>query len=151
MKILLLLTTLLTAVSPTGDPLSDLYLRQFLGIKFIPSKISRSFFHRQVEFNTKFLSSVVGPENLVASIVNVNKKKRTTVSYSVYASPKKLKEKLTTLTHFTRKTYPMGYKIRKLQWLGKNDFKLHMSTKKRNVILYFKYNKKYKLFNVWMK
>ena len=138
-------------VSPTGDPLSDLYLRQFLGVKFVPKKMSRNFFHRQVEFNTKFLSSVVGPENLVSSIVNVNKRRRTTVSYSVYTSPKKLKEKLTTLTHFTRKTYPMGYKIRKLQHVGQNDFKLHMGTKTKNVILYFKYNKKYKLFNVWMK
>ena len=80
-------------VSPTGDPLSDLYLRQFLGVKFVPKKMSRNFFHRQVEFNTKFLSSVVGPENLVSSIVNVNKRRRTTVSYSVYTSPKKLKEK----------------------------------------------------------
>ena len=151
MKILLLLTTFLMTVSPTGDPLSDLYLRQFLGVKFVPKKMSRNFFHRQVEFNTKFLSSVVGPENLVSSIVNVNKRRRTTVSYSVYTSPKKLKEKLTTLTHFTRKTYPMGYKIRKLQQVGQNDFKLHMGTKTKNVILYFKYNKKYKLFNVWMK
>ena len=151
MKILLLLTTFLITVSPTGDPLSDLYLRQFLGVKFVPQKISKNFFHRQVEFNTKFLSTVVGPENLVSSIVNVNKRQRTTVSYSVYASPKELRKKLATLTHFTRKTYPMGYKIRKLQQLDKNDFKLYMSTKNKNVILYFKYNKKYKLFNVWMK
>jgi hypothetical protein len=151
MKTLLLLTTLLTAVSPTGDPLSDLYLRQFLGIKIVPKNISNSFFHRQVEFNTKFLASVVGPENLVSGVVNVNRKKKKTVSYSVHASPRKLKEKLTTLTHFTRKIYPMGYRINKLQWVGETDFRVHMSTQNKNMILYFKYNKKHKLFNVWMK
>ena len=151
MKTLLLLTTLLTAVAPTGDPLSDLYLRQFLGVKFTPKVMSKNFFHRQVEFNTKFLASVVGPENMVSGVVNVNKKRKRTVSYSVQANPKKLKEKLTTITHFTRKTYPMGYKVLKLQWMGKNDFKVHMSTGNKNMILYFKYNEKHKLFNVWMK
>ena len=151
MKILLILTTLLTAVSPTGDPLSDLYLRQFLGIKVAPNKISNQFFYRQVEFNTKFISSVVGPENMVSGTVSTSKKKKTIVSYSVHANPQKLKEKLTTITHFTRKIYPMGYKINKLQWLGRNDFKVYMSTQKKNIILYFKYNKKHKLFNVWMK
>ena len=64
---------------------------------------------------------------------------------------KKLKEKLTTITHFTRKVYPMGYKIYKLQWTGENDFKIHMSKRNKNIILYFKYNKRHKLFNVWMK
>ena len=93
MKTFLILTTLLTAVSPTGDPLSDLYLRQFLGIKFTPSKISNQFFDRQVEFNTKFLASVVGPENMVSGTVASNKKKKTIVSYSVHASPNKLKKK----------------------------------------------------------
>ena len=76
MKILLILTTLLTAVSPTGDPLSDLYLRQFLGIKVAPNKISNQFFYRQVEFNTKFISSVVGPENMVSGTVSTSKKKK---------------------------------------------------------------------------
>ena len=118
MKTILLLTTLLTAVSPTGDPLADLYLRQFLGIELKPKLISNKFFYRQVEFNTKFIASVVGPENTVSGNVTTSKKKKTTVSYSVYASPRKLKEKLTTITHFTRKTYPMGYKIHKLQWFG---------------------------------
>jgi hypothetical protein len=151
MKTILLLTTLLTAVSPTGDPLSDLYLRQFLGVKIQPKKISNQFFHRQVEFNTKFISSVVGPENLVSGNVATNRKKKTIVSYNVHANPRKLKEKLTTITHFTRKIYPMGFKIHKLQWLGENDFKVFMFSKKKKVILYFKYNKKYKLFNVWMK
>ena len=151
MKILLLLTTLLTAVSPTGDPLSDLYLRQFLGIKLVPKEVSKNFFHRQVEFNTKFLASVVGPENMVSGTVQTNKRKKTIVSYNVHAYPEKLKEKLTTITHFTRKVYPMGYKIHKLQWLGRNDFKVHMSRENKNIILYFKYNEKHKLFNVWMK
>ena len=151
MKILLLLTTLLTAVSPTGDPLSDLYLRQFLGIKLVPKEVSKNFFHRQVEFNTKFLASVVGPENMVSGTVQTNKRKKTIVSYNVHANPEKLKEKLTTITHFTRKVYPMGYKIHKLQWLGRNDFKVHMSIENKNIILYFKYNEKHKLFNVWMK
>tara|TARA_Y100000034_G_scaffold36361_1_gene44797 strand:- start:2800 stop:3255 length:456 start_codon:yes stop_codon:yes gene_type:complete len=151
MKTLLLLTTLLTAVSPTGDPLADLYIRQFLGAKITPNKISGNFFVRQVEFNTKFISSVVGPENMVSGNVTSNKKKRSLVSYSVHASPQKLKEKLVTITHFTRKIYPMGYKIQKLQWIGRNDFKIHMTSKNKNIILYFKYNKKYKLFNVWMR
>ncbi len=151
MKTFLILTTLLTAVSPTGDPLADLYLRQYLGVKVVPNKISRNFFHSQVEFNTKFLASVVGPENMVSGNVTTNNKKKTTVSYNVHASPKKLKEKLTTITHFTRKIYPMGYKIHKLQWIGESDFKIFMSSKNKNIILYFKYNKKYKLFNVWMK
>tara|TARA_Y100000034_G_scaffold129752_2_gene186822 strand:+ start:1327 stop:1782 length:456 start_codon:yes stop_codon:yes gene_type:complete len=151
MKTLLLLTTLLTAVSPTGDPLSDLYLRQFLGVKIVPKKISNNFFHSQVEFNTKFLASVVGPENMVSGIINVNKEKKTVASYSVYANPQKLKEKLVTITHFTRKVYPMGYRVHKLQWIGKNDFKIYMSSRNKNIILYFKYNKKHKLFNVWMK
>ena len=151
MKILLLLTTLLTAVSPTGDPLSDLYLRQFLGIKLVPKEVSKNFFHRQVEFNTKFLASVVGPENMVSGTVQTNKRKKTIVSYNAHANPEKLKEKLTTITHFTRKVYPMGYKIHKLQWLGRNDFKVHMSRENKNIILYFKYNEKHKLFNVWMK
>jgi len=151
MKTLLLLTTLLTAVSPTGDPLSDLYLRQFLGAKIVPKKISNNFFHSQVEFNTKFLASVVGPENMVSGIINVNKEKKTVASYSVYANPQKLKEKLVTITHFTRKVYPMGYRVHKLQWIGKNDFKIYMSSRNKNIILYFKYNKKHKLFNVWMK
>tara|TARA_R110000824_G_scaffold5923_11_gene27152 strand:- start:7308 stop:7763 length:456 start_codon:yes stop_codon:yes gene_type:complete len=151
MKALLLLTTLLTAVTPTGDPLSDLYLRQFLGIKIVPKQISKTFFHRQVEFNTKFLATVVGPENMVFGNVTTNKRKKTVVSYSVHANPQKLREKLTTITHYTRKVYPMGYKVRKLQWMGKNDFKVHMSTKNKNMILYFKYNEKHKLFNVWMK
>tara|TARA_Y100000034_G_scaffold75815_1_gene91006 strand:- start:4737 stop:5198 length:462 start_codon:yes stop_codon:yes gene_type:complete len=153
MKILLiLLTTLLTAaVSPTGDPLADLYLRQFLGAKVVPMRISNGSFYRQVEFNTKFISSVVGPENMVSGNVTTSEKKKTVVSYSVHANPRKLKEKLTTITHFTRKTYPMGYKIHKLQWLGENDFKIHMSTKNKKMILYFKYNKKHKLFNVWMR
>jgi len=151
MKTLLLLTTLLTAVSPTGDPLSDLYLRQFLGVKIVPKNISNSFFYRQVEFNTKFLASVVGPENMVSGVVNTNRRKKRIVSYNVHASPKKLKEKLTTITHFTKKIYPMGYKIHKLQWIGENDFRIYMSSKNKNMILYFKYNKKHKLFNVWMK
>ena len=82
MKTLLLLTTFLatSAVSPTGDPLSDLYLRQFLGIKTVPNKISNKFFYRQVEFNTKFISTVVGPENMVSGTVSTNKRKRTVVS-----------------------------------------------------------------------
>ena len=151
MKIFLILTTLLTAVSPTGDPLSDLYLRQFLGVKIVPKNISNSFFYRQVEFNTKFLASVVGPENMVSGVVNTNRRKKRIVSYNVHASPKKLKEKLTTITHFTKKIYPMGYKIHKLQWIGENDFRIYMSSKNKNMILYFKYNKKHKLFNVWMK
>ncbi len=151
MKTFLILITLLTAVSPTGDPLADLYLRQFLGAKIVPNQVSKNFFYRQVEFNTKFISSVVGPENMVSGNVATNNKKKTTVSYNVHANPKKLKEKLTTITHFTRKTYPMGYKIYKLQWFGKNDFKIHMMSKGKNMILYFKYNKKYKLFNVWIK
>jgi len=153
MKILLLLTTYLTtaAISPTGDPLADLYLKQFLGVKFAPKTMSNQYFYRQVEFNTKFISSVVGPENMVSGNVTTNKKKRTVVSYNVHASPQKLKEKLTTIAHFTKKIYPIGYKIHKLQWLGQNDFKLFMSTKNKKMILYFKYNKKYKLFNVWMK
>ena len=83
MKTLLLLTTLLTAVSPTGDPLSDLYLRQFLGVKFTPKVMSKNFFHRQVEFNTKFLASVVGPENMVSGTVTKNKRKKTIVSYNL--------------------------------------------------------------------
>jgi len=151
MKTLLILITLLTAVSPTGDPLADLYLRQFLGVKIAPKKMSNSFFFRQVEFNTKFISSVVGPENMVSGNVMTNKKKRTIVSYSVHANPQKLREKLTTLTHFTRKIYPMGYRIHKLQWLGENDFKVFMSARNKKMILYFKYNKKHTLFNVWMK
>ena len=151
MKTLLILTTLLTAVSPTGDPLADLYLRQFLGVKVAPKKISNRFFYRQVEFNTKFISSVVGPENLVSGNVTANKKKKTNVSYSVHANPQKLKEKLTTITHFTRKVYPFGFRIHKLQWLGQNDFKVFMSSKNKKMILYFKYNKKHKLYNVWMK
>ena len=153
MKTLLFLTTFLTtfAISPTGDPLADLYLRQFLGVKIVPNEISRSFFYRQVEFITKFISSVVGPENMVSGNVTTNKKKKTIVSYNVHASPQRLREKLTTMTHFTRKTYPMGFKVHKLQWFGKNDFKLHMTSKGENMILYFKYNKKYKLFNVWIK
>ena len=151
MKTFLILTTLLTAVSPTGDPLADLYLRQFLGVKIAPKAISKSFFSRQVEFNTKFLASVVGPENMVTGTVTKNKKKKTIVSYSVHTNPLKLKEKLTTITHFTRKVYPMGFRIHKLQWIGENDFKVHMSTKKKNMILFFKYNKKHKLFNVWIK
>ena len=93
----------------------------------------------------------MGPENMVSGTVSTSKKKKTIVSYSVHANPQKLKEKLTTITHFTRKIYPMGYKINKLQWLGRNDFKVYMSTQKKNIILYFKYNKKHKLFNVWMK
>ena len=153
MKISLLLTIFLTTatISPTGDPLADLYLRQFLGVKFIPKTISNQYFYRQVEFNTKFISSVVGPENMVSGNVITNKVKKTVVSYSVHANPQKLKEKLTTITHFTRKIYPMGYKIHKLQWIGQNDFKIFMSAKNKKMILYFKYNKKYKLFNVWMK
>jgi hypothetical protein len=146
-----MLATLLTAVSPTEDPLVDLYLRQYLGVKVVPNKISKNFFHRQVEFNTKFLASVVGPENIVSGNITTNKKKRTVVSYSVFANPKKLKEKLITITHFTRKIYPMGYKIHKLQRIGESDFKIFMSSRNKNIILYFKYNKKYKLFNVWMK
>ena len=153
MKTLLLLTTFLStsAVSPTGDPLSDLYLRQFLGIKIAPNKMSNNFFHRQVEFNTKFISSVVGPENMVSGAITTNRKKRTVVSYNVHANPKRLKEKLTTMVHFTRKKYPLGYKVFKFQQIGKNDFKLFMNSKTKNMILYFKYNEKHKLFNVWIK
>jgi len=151
MKTFLILTTLLTAVSPTGDPLADLYLRQFLGAKILPQNMSKKFFDRQVEFNTKFLASVVGPENMVSGTVTTNKKKKTTVSYNVHAVPRKLKQKLTTITHFTRKRYPLGYQIKKLQWFGKNDFRVHMSREGKNMILYFKYNEKHKLFNVWMK
>ena len=153
MKVLLICLALLAtaAVYPTNDPLSDLYLRQFLGIKIVPKKTSNGFFHRQVEFNTRFISSVVGPENMVSGTVNTDKKKKTVVSYNVHANPKKLKEKLVTITHFTKKIYPMGYKIYKLQWLGKNDFKVHMSKNNKNIILYFKYNERHKLFNVWMK
>jgi|TARA_R100001082_G_scaffold110555_1_gene90810 hypothetical protein len=151
MKTLLLLTTLLTAVTPTGDPLSDLYLRQFLGINITPKQISKNFFHRQVEFNTKFLATVVGPENMVSGNVTTNKRKKTMVSYSVHASPLRLKEKLATMAHFTRKMYPMGYKVIKIQWTGKNDIKVHMSRENKSMVLYFKYNEKHKLFNVWMK
>jgi len=151
MKTLLLLTTLLTAVAPTGDPLSDLYLRQFLGIKFAPKKISKNFLNRQVEFNTKFIASVVGPENMVSGVVNVSRKRKRTVSYNVHANPQMIIKQLATMTHYTRKTYPMGYKVLKLQWMGKNDFKIHMSTRNRKMILYFKYNERHKLFNVWMK
>ena len=151
MKTFLILTTLLTAVNPTGDPLADLYLRQYLGIKIVPRTMSKDFFSRQVEFNTRFLASVVGPENMVSGIVTTNRKKRTTVSYSVHSSPLKLKEKLTTITHFTRKVYPMGFRIHKLQWVGEDDFKIHMSKKNKYLILYFKYNKRHKLFNVWIK
>ena len=153
MKTLLFLTTFLTAsaTSPTGDPLSDLYLRQFLGIKIAPHKMSNGFFYRQVEFNTKFISSVVGPENMVSGTIATNRKKKTVVSYNVHASPEKLKEKLTIMTHFTRKKYPLGYKVFKFQQIGKNDFKLFMNSRTKNMILYFKYNEKHKLFNVWMK
>jgi len=153
MKILLLLTTFLTtaAVSPTGDPLADLYLKQFLGVKFTPKLISNQFFNRQIEFNTKFISSVVGPENMVSGTVTTNKKKKTIVSYNVHTNPQKLKEKLTIMTHFTRKKYPMGYKVYKLQLVGENDFKLHMESRAKKMILYFKYNKRHKLFNVWIK
>ncbi len=152
MKIFLLLGALLTTtISPTGDPLADLYLRQYLGVKFIPKNISNGFFYRQVEFNTKFISSIVGPENMVSGTVTTSVKKKRIVSYSVYASPQKLKEKLTTITHFTRKIYPMGFTINKLQWFGKNDFKIYMSKKNKSMIFYFKYNEKHKLFNVWVK
>ena len=153
MKISLLLTIFLTTatISPTGDPLADLYLRQFLGVKFIPKSISNHFFHRQVEFNTKFISSVVGPENMVYGTVTRGKKKKTIVSYNVHTSPQKLKEKLTIMTHFTKKRYPLGYKVYKLQLVGENDFKLHMESKTKKMILYFKYNKRHKLFNVWIK
>ena len=153
MKTLLFLTTFLTAsaISPTGDPLADLYLRQFLGVKFIPKTISNQFFNRQVEFNTRFISSVVGPENMVSGTVTTSEKKRTIVSYNVHTNPRKLREKLTTMTHFTKKKYPMGYKVYKLQQVGENDFKLHMSSKMKKMILYFKYNKRHKLFNVWIK
>ena len=135
----LLLTFFLTsmAISPTGDPLADLYLRQYLGVKIIPKTISNSFFYRQIEFNTKFISSVVGPDNMVSGTVTTSKKKRKTVSYSVHANPRKLKEKLTTITHFTRKIYPMGYRIYKLQWVGENDFRIHMSSQNKNMILHF--------------
>jgi hypothetical protein len=153
MKTLLLITTFLatSAVSPTGDPLSDLYLRQFLGIKTVPNKISNKFFYRQVEFNTKFISTVVGPENMVSGTVSTNKRKRTVVSYNVHTSPKKLKEKLTTMTHYTGRKYPLGYRAFKFQQTGKNDFKLFLNSRTKNMILYFKYNEKHKLFNVWIK
>ena len=152
MKIFLLLGTLLTTtISPTGDPLSDLYLRQYLGVKVVPKKITNQFFYRQVEFNTKFISSVVGPENMVSGTVTTNIKKKRVVSYSVHASPRKLREKLTTMAHFTRKMYPMGFKINRLQHLGDNDLKIYMFKKNKSMILYFKYNEKHKLFNVWIK
>tara|TARA_Y100000034_G_C6639979_1_gene279707 strand:- start:51 stop:506 length:456 start_codon:yes stop_codon:yes gene_type:complete len=151
MKTFLILTTLLAAVSPTGDPLADLYLRQYLGIKIAPRTMSKYFFSRQVEFNTRFLASVVGPENMVSGTIATNRKKKTTASYSVHSSPLKLKEKLTTITHFTRKVYPMGFRIHKLQWIGENDFKIYMSKKNKNLILYFKYNRRHKLFNVWIR
>ena len=76
MKTFLILITLLTAVSPTGDPLADLYLRQFLGAKIVPNQVSKNFFYRQVEFNTKFISSVVGPENMVSGNVATNNKRK---------------------------------------------------------------------------
>ena len=151
MKTLLLLTTLLTAAHPSGDPLSDLYLRKFLGVKITPKKISKTFFDRQVEFNTKFLASVVGPENVVSGAINVSNKRKKSVSYSVHANPQKLKEKLATMTHYTRRTYPMGYKVKKLQQIGENDFKVYMSSQNEKMILYFKYNERHKLFNVWMR
>ena len=153
MKTLFFLTAFLTtsAISPTGDPLADLYLRQFLGVKFVPKTISSQFFNRQVEFNTRFISSVVGPENMVSGTVTTSKKKRTIVFYNVHTNPKKLKEKLTIMTHFTKKKYPLGYKVYKLQHVGESDFKLHMSSKMKKMILYFKYNKRHKLFNVWIK
>jgi len=88
---------------------------------------------------------------MVSGNVTTNRKKKTVVSYNVHANPQRLKEKLITIAHFTRKTYPMGFKIHKLQWLGENDFKVYMSSRNKKMILYFKYNKRYKLFNVWMK
>ena len=151
MKILLILTFFLTAAVPTGDPLADLYIRQFLGVKITPKNISNNFFYRQIEFNTKFISTVVGPENMVSGNVISNDKRKSLVSYSVHANPAQLRKKLATMANFTRKTYPMGYKISKLQLVGKNDFKVYMNSEDKNIILYFKYNKKYKLFNVWMK
>jgi len=151
MKTFLILTISLLTVSPAGDPLADLYLRQFLGVKIMPKTISKRFFSRQVEFNTKFLASVVGPENMVSGTVTKNKRKKTIVSYNVHVSPRKLKEKLTTITHFTKKRYPLGFRIQKLQWFGKNDFRVHMFKKNKSMILYFKYNEKHKLFNVWIK
>ena len=143
MKTLILLTAFLTAspIIPNSDPLMNLYLKQYLGVKTVPHKVTKKYFYRQIEFNTKFISSVVGPENLVTGMVNVDKN----------ASPKKLKEKLVTMSHFTKKIYAMGYKVRKLQWVGEEDFKIHFYSRNRNMILYFKYNEKHKLFNVWMK
>ena len=79
--------------------------------KKIAKEISKTFFDRQVEFNTKFLASVVGPENVVSGAINVSNKRKKSVSYSVHANPQKLKEKLATMTHYTRRTYPMGYKV----------------------------------------
>ena len=153
MKTLILLTTLLTAlpITPNNDPLMDLYLKQYLGVKVVPHKVSKKYFYRQVEFNTRFISSVVGPENLVTGIVNVNENKKISASYNVHATPKKLKEKVVTMTHFTRRIYAMGYKVKKLQWIGREDFKIHFHSQNKSMILYFKYNEKHKLFNVWMK
>ena len=96
MKTLILLTAFLTAspVAPTSDPLMNVYLDQYLGVKVVPHKVSKKYFYRQIEFNTKFISSVVGPENLVTGMMNVDTNKKFTASYSVHASPKKLKEKV---------------------------------------------------------
>ena len=153
MKTLILLTAFLTAspIIPNSDPLMNLYLKQYLGVKTVPHKVTKKYFYRQIEFNTKFISSVVGPENLVTGMVNIDKDKKVAASYSVHASPKKLKEKLVTMSHFTKKIYAMGYKVRKLQWVGEEDFKIHFYSRNKNMILYFKYNEKHKLFNVWMK
>jgi len=153
MKTLILLTAFLTAspVAPTNDPLMNVYLDQYLGVKVVPHKVSKKYFYRQIEFNTKFISSVVGPENLVTGMMNVDNNKKYTASYSVHATPRKLKEKLVTMSHFTRKTYPMGYKVKKMQWVGREDFKIHFHSENKSMILYFKYNEKHKLFNVWMR
>jgi len=153
MKTLILLTAFLTAspITPNNDPLMDLYLRQYLGVKTVPHRVSKKYFHRQVEFNTRFISSVVGPENVVTGMVNVDNKKNISASYSVHASPQKLKEKLVTMSHFTRRIYAMGYKVKKLQKVGREDYKIHFHSQNKSMILYFKYNEKHKLFNVWMK
>jgi len=153
MKTIILLTAFLTSspIMPNSDPLMNLYLKQYLGVKTVPHKVTKKYFYRQVEFNTKFISSLVGPENLVTGMVNVDKNRKVTASYSVHASPRKLKEKVTTMSHFTRKIYAMGYKVKKLQWVGREDFKIHFHSRNKSMILYFKYNEKHKLFNVWMK
>ena len=73
MKTLLLLTTLLTAAHPSGDPLSDLYLRKFLGVKITPKKISKTFFEVILakKFNKDALKILLSRKNLI--LVDISK------------------------------------------------------------------------------